>query len=218
MTNTDVKKRARQVIEVITVKLDRNLIKSQFDEPIYRAAEEFRCETELPVSHKAFKRIAGDFVQQIYRKALNVPWISTDPRTEAIFLLENYYNSPVYGPGYDAAMLNANDEAEGGIQTVLTGLAESIKNVERQKYIEGVLTWHLHSCSWELLCEIAQILLEDYRQFISPLLSECVPAQLVDKISTIMYMYIDSDLTLQQISLGNEEPSTADTLLYEQKL
>ena len=216
--NTDIRKRAREIIELIAAKLDRSLIKSRFDGPIYMVTEQFVCEAKLPVSHKAFKRIVADFVQQIYQKALNAPWMLTDPCAEAIFLLEKYYQSPAYGPGYDAAFMNANDAAEGSIQTVLTGLAESIKNLERQKYIDGVLTWYLHSCTWEVLCEIAQIMLEDYRLFLPPLLSKCVPAQLVDKIPTIMYMYIASDLTLQQNSLCNEKLPTGETLFEGEML
>ena len=213
MENTDIKKRAKEVIELITIKLDRSLIKSRFDEPIARVAEQFTCEAEPPVNHKAFKRIAADFVQQIYQKALNASWILTDPYAEAIFLLEKYCHSPAYGPGYDAAFMNANDTAQGGIQTVLTGLAESIKNIERQKYIDGVLTWHLHSCSWELLCEIAQILLEDYRPFIPPLLSKCVPAQLVDEIPVIIQVYIESHSILQGVSIRGQR-SMATELLF----
>ena len=212
MENTDIKKRARQVIEVITTKLDYSLIKGQFDGPIAKVAEQFTCEAEPPVSHKAFKRIVANFVKQIYQKALNASWILTDPYAEAIFLLEKYCHSPAYGPGYDAAFMNANDTAQGGIQTVLTGLAESIKNIERQKYIDGVLTWHLHSCSWEILCEIAQILLEDYRPFIPPLLSKCVPAQLVDEIPGIMQGYIESHSILQGISFRGQRPMATELL------
>lgn len=209
MMNSDINKRARETIEIITTKLDRSLIKSRFDDPIYKVAEQFTCEDEAPVTHKTFNKIVADFLRQIYQKALNASWMLTDPCAETIFLLENYYNSPVYGHGYAAAFMNANDTAEGGIQTVLTGLAESIRNIERQKYIDGVLTWQLHSCSWDVLCEIAKILLEDYGPFMPPVISKCVPAQLVDQIPSIMYMYIYSDFTLQQISFCNEELLTA---------
>ena len=212
MMNTDIRKRAREIIEMITAKLDRSLIKSRFDEPIYRVTEQFVYEAKLPVSHKAFKRTIADFVQQIYQKALNAPWMLTDPLAEAISLLENHYRSSVYGSGYDAAVSDADDPAQGGIQTVLTGMAESIKDIERQKYIDGIFTWYLHSCSWELQCEIAWTLLEDYQPFIPPLLSGCVPAQLVDEIPSIMYEYICSDFTLQHMSFFNQKFLTAATL------
>lgn len=210
--NCDMEKRAREIIEIISAKLDSGLIRSRFDEPIAKVAWESKCEAKFPVTHKDFNKIVADFVQQIYEKALKASWMLTDPLAEAIFLLENYYRSPAYGPGYAAAVLHANDAAEGGVQAVLAGLAESIKNIERKKYIDGVFTWHLHSCSWELQCEIARLLLEDYKPYIPPLLCKCVPAQLVDEIPSIMYRYICGDFTLQQISLCNEKHLTAETL------
>jgi len=122
------------------------------------------------------------------------------------------YRSALYGPGYTGAILHANDLAGGGVRTVLTGLAEAIKNIEQQKYINGVLTWHLHGCSWELLCEIAQILLEDYGPFVPPQLRRCVPAQLVDVIPEILCGYMSSDFALRRISFHGEESHRADEL------
>ena len=200
MENTDIKKRAKEIIEIITAKLDRDLMSSRFDEPIAKVAGEFECEAKYPVTHKDFHRIIADFAQQIYEKALKASWRLTDPLDEAILLLENGYHSGLYGPGYTGAMLHTNDTEKGGIEAVLNGLAGAIIEIERQKYIDGVLTWHLHGCSWQLLCEIAQKLLEDYRPFIPPQLCKCVPAQLVDVIPTIMQRYIESHFTLQGIS------------------
>ena len=196
MMNTDIKKRATEIIEIITAKLDPDLMSSRFDEPIAKVAGAFECEAKYPVTHKDFHRIIADFVQQIYEKALKAPWILTDPLDEAIVLLENGYHSGLYGPGYTGAMLHANDTEKGGIQAVLTGLAGAIIEIERQKYIDGVLTWHLRGCSWQLLCEIAQKLLEDYRSFIPPQLYKRVPAQLVDVIPDIMQRCVDSHFTL----------------------
>ena len=97
------------------------------------------------------------------------------------------FSTEEYGSGYSAAASDADDPTQGGIQTVLTSMAESIKDIERKKYIDGIFTWYLHSCSWELQCEIARLLLEEYQPFIPPLLIGCVPAQLVDEIPSIMY-------------------------------
>ena len=194
MKPSDIKKRAKEIIEIITAKLDPDLMSSRFDEPIANVAGQFECEVEYPVTHKDFHKIIADSSRQIYEKALKAPWILTDPLDEAIVLLENGYRSALYGPGYTGAMLHTNDTDKGGIQDVLTSLAGAIIEMERQKYIDGVLTWHLRSCSWQILCEIAQILLEDYRPFIPPQLCKRVPAQLVDVIPDIMQRCIDSNL------------------------
>ncbi len=196
MMNSDIKKRAREIVGIITAKLDPDLMSSRFDRPIAKVAGEFQCEVEYPVTHKDFHRIIADFVQQIYEKALKASWTLTDPLDEAILLLENGYRSFLYGPGYTGAMLHTNDTEKGGIETVLTGLAGAIIAVERQKYIDGVLTWHLHGCSWDMQCEIAQVVVEDYKPFIPPQLHERVPAQLVEVIPDIMQRCIDSHFVL----------------------
>ncbi|KPL24970.1 MAG: hypothetical protein AMJ75_02215 [Phycisphaerae bacterium SM1_79] len=200
MTNFDIRKRAREIVETITAELDPGSISSRFDKPITEIAGAFECEVTYPLTHKDFHKVISDFVRQIYEKALKTPWILTDPLDEAILLLENGYRSFLYGPGYTGAILHASDTEKGGIQAVLTGLAGAINDIERQNYIDGVLTWHLHGCSWQLQCEIAQIILEDYRPFIPPQLCRRVPAQLVDVIPIIMQTYIDSDFALQGTS------------------
>ena len=206
MMNSDIQKRARQIVEIMTAKLDLDLLSSRFDQPVARAAGEFKCEVTYPVTHKEFHRMIADFVQQIYERALKTSWMLTDPVDEAILLLENGYRSALYGPGYTGAMLHTNDTERGGIEAVLTSLAGAIIDIEKQKYIDGVITWHLHGCDWNLQCEIAQVLLEDYKPFIPPQLYRRVPAQLVDVIPIIIQRYIDSDFLLQGISFGGQEP------------
>jgi hypothetical protein len=111
----------------------------------------------------------------------------------------------MYGTGYVAALLDANDPTEGGIQTVLTGLSESIKEIERQKYTKAIFTQFLHGCSWYQLCEIARILLEDYQAIIPERLAKCYPAQLVDEIPSLISMFISGDSFLQQITFSSEK-------------
>ncbi len=83
MMNSDIKKRAREIIEIITAKLNHELISSRYDEPIAQVAGEFECEAKHPVTHKDFHKIIADFVQQIYEKALKTSWMLTDPLDEA---------------------------------------------------------------------------------------------------------------------------------------
>ena len=200
MANSDTKERAQEIIAIITAKLNPGLLSRRFDEPITKVAQEFECQAEYPVAHKDFHRIIADFTRRIYAKALKASWRLTDPLDEAIVLLENGYRSALYGPGYTAAMLHTNDPEKGGIEVVLAALARAIMEMERQKYIDGVLTWHLRGCSWQLLCAIAQQLMEDYQPFIPPQLHERVPAQLVDVLADIMQRCVDSHFTLQGFS------------------
>ena len=216
--STDIEERARETIEMITVKLNDGLIKSAFDEPISRVMREFQYEVKQHIDHKTFHRTIADFVQQIYDKGLKSSLMLADPLAEAISLLENNYQSATYGTGYAAAILDANDADEGGIQTVLTSLAELIKDIERQKHISSIFAYHLLGCEWGLLCEIARVLLQDYGPFMPERLARCVPAQIVDRIPSIILGYIGSDSVLQQVSFFSEEPSTAEIRFNRQLL
>jgi len=211
--NSDLKKRARETIERIMAELDPDRIKNRFDDPIGKAARGFDYEPICPITHKDFHRIIAGFVEQVCDKAVAASWMLTDPLAEAIWLLEAGYQSAVYGTGYIAALLDANDPAEGGIQTVLTGLAESIKGVKQQQYTRAVFARYLHGCSWHLRCEIARVLLEDYRAFISERLGKCAPAHLADEIPSLILMIISSDSVLQQIAFSSEVSASAETAL-----
>jgi hypothetical protein len=200
--NSDLEKLARRTIAAIMVELDPGRIADRFENPIAKAAREFGYEPICPIGHKEFHRIVAGFVEQVYDKALGASWMLTDPLAEAIWLLENGYESAVYGTGYVAALLDANDPAEGGIQTVLTGLAELIKDIERQKYIKAVFARYLHGCNWALRCEIARVLLEDYRPFLPERLGKCAPAQLADEIPSLVLMLISSDSVLHQMAFS----------------
>jgi len=199
MTDTDLTKRARRIIKEIAAELDPDRIARLFEDPITMVAREYQLRRMYPITHRDFYRIVADFVRQVYDRALAASWTMTDPLAEALWILEYHYGSPVYGGGYAAAFLDANDPEAGGIQTVVMGLAESIKGIERHNYTQAVFTRHLHRCSWRLRCEIVRALLEDCQAFIPERLAKCVPAQLVDEIPSLVSMSISSDAALRQI-------------------
>jgi len=210
--NFDVKKRAREKVEVITAKLDHSLIKSKFDGPIDDAARQFKHATSCPITNSTFHKVIAEFVIQIYGKGLNARWmLSGEPLGQAINLLEGYYQG-AYGRGYIAAALDANDVEEGGIEVVLNRLAEIIKDIERSKHIKAIFTVNIDPIDWHLKCEIVRILLENYKPFLPKHLLQCKPWELANEIPSIMYRYVCSDTTLQQILSFLERPLTVENL------
>jgi hypothetical protein len=202
MMTSDLERLARETIAMIMLKLDPDRIKSRFDNPVDKTSMEFDYEPTYPITHKEFHRVIAGFVKHVYEKGVAVSWMPADPLAEAIWLLEAGYRSAVYGTGYIAALLDANDPAEGGIQTVLTGMAESIKGIKRQEYTMAVFARYLHGCSWHLRCEIARVLLEDYRAFMPERLGKCAPTQLADEIPALVLMLISSDSVLHQVAFS----------------
>lgn len=212
MKNTDIKTLARKTVETITAKLDRSLIKSQFDEPIDEAAERFTHKAGCPISHKQFHKVITEFVVWVYDKGLSAPWkLSAEPLGQVIELLEKHYSS-TYGTGYTAAALDASKAGEGGIDAVLNQLAQIIKDIERSKHIKAIFAVSIDPTDWHLKCEIASVLLEQYRQFLPEHLLKCKPWELANEIPTIMYRYICSESALQQILSCTEKSLSAENL------
>lgn len=199
MTNTDIHVQAEDVIKKIAAQLDQGLTRSLIDETIDKAVRQFRHRASCPVPYKNFGKIVADFMVQIYDHGLNARWkLSNDPLGEAIELLDGYYQS-AYGDGYMAALLDANDAAEGGIDAVLRQFAEIIKDVERQKYVQGVFAANIDPANWYLQCEVAKMLLEDYKAFLPECLLQRQPWELASQIPTLVYMCLGSDSTLEEV-------------------
>ena len=212
LKNTDIKTRARKTVETISAKLDRSLIKSQFDEPIDEAAGQFTHKAGCPISHNEFHRVITEFVVWVYDKGLSARWkLSAEPLGQVIELLEKHYSS-TYGHGYIAAAMDVSETQEGGIDVVLNQLTEIIKDIERSKHIKAIFTVNIDPTDWHLKCEIAGILLEEYKSFLPEHLLKCKPWELVNEIPTIMYRYICSESALQQVFSCSERPLTAESL------
>jgi hypothetical protein len=197
--NYDIREYAREKIRTITTELDDSLIKSRFDDPIDEAARQFTHKADCPITQRVFHKIIAGFVAHIYSKALNARWkASPEPLGYAIELLEGHYNS-TYGRGYIAAAFDAGDACQGGIDAVLNQLAEIIKDIERQKYVNAIFVINIDPTDWPLKCQIVGILLEEYRQFLPEHLLLCRPWELANEIPSIMYRYIRGDSVLRQM-------------------
>ena len=208
----DIKKSAIETVEKITAKLDHSLIKSMFDEPIDEAARQFTHEAGCPITHIQFHKVTTEFVMHIYDKGLNARWlVSAEPFGQVIDLLEKHYNS-TYGRGYTAAILDAGETYEGGIDVVLNQLAGIIKDIERAKHIKAVFTVNIDPTNWHLKCEIVSILLDQYQSFLPEHLLRCKPWELVSEIPTIIYRYICSESALQQVFSCSQKPLTAENM------
>jgi hypothetical protein len=199
MATDDATKRAQEVISTIAADLDEDLIRRRFDEPVEAAVRRFRYKADDLVTSEAFHRVISDLVRQVCAEGLNRPTALIDPLSEALDVLDHHYESPAYGRGYVAARLDACDPARGGLPGVLTSLAEIIKAVERQKYVQGVFTRHLTGIDWEVRCEIARLLLERDSVFIPRQLSACSPALLTDEIPSMLLTVLRIDSVVHQI-------------------
>jgi GT2 family glycosyltransferase len=198
--STEIRERAREIIEVIAAQVDDEQLMRRFDDPIGMVVRQFDYHVEYPMGHRAFNRTIARLVEHIYARGLRCPTPLIDPLAEAISLLDDNYQSNAYGPGYIAAMLDAADGANEGMHGVVVALGESIKDRERSRHVKGVFASHVPIGDWHLQCEIVRTLLEDYKAVIPERLRQCAPAQLVDQIPSILYGYIRASSVLRNIS------------------
>jgi hypothetical protein len=217
MASTEMGQRARETIDRIVAELDDDLIRRRFDEPISEVSRQFPCEAEYPVDQKSFNRIIAQVVEQVYH-ALKVPMALTDPLAQALSLLEAGYESSAYGLGYVPALLDAGDEAGEGLPGVVRALGELLKERQKRMYVSSVFAVHLPLGDWRLRCEIARILLEDYRAFLPEALARCAPAQLVDQIPSLLCAGLHTDAVLRNLSLGGSGSVSAETARAEAPL
>ena len=204
MKDLEVQKRAQKVISELTEALQEKCIKARIDEPINEAAKKFCYNTEQPVDYRQIHKILSGFVNHLYVAGLKSDWIISDPLAETLLILDTHYQG-LSSNGYAAAMIDATNEQVGGLDMVINHLAEIIKTVERQKYVNGVFASYLDPADWFLKCQIIQQLLKQYNSILPASLQECSPQQLVDEIPQLMSLIQNSYTVLQEITTSHEK-------------
>ena len=94
--------------------------------------------------------------------------------------------------------LDAINGGSDDVKIVLHRIAEIIKTVEREKYINGIFKSSIDISNWHLRCRIVEYLLSKYKAHLTPALYKCHHSQLVDEIPYILSIIISSTSTLQQ--------------------
>ena len=161
------------------------------DERIDLAVETFELKVKVPLSHSDFNRLIAGFVRGIYQKGLRLPRHLSDQEalTEAVSLLEKYYQS-IQIRGYDGALLDAAGNNLEGLEYVLSQLEESIKAVEREKYMQWVFVDTVDQLDWEAHRRIAATYLVKYKDLLSPELRDMDPARLADHFQDLIINHL----------------------------
>jgi len=189
---------AKMIIDQILELLDEEHLKRQIDDPIDAVINRLEFDHTKPFTCKLFHKAIAKLVGHIYEQALRIKLNLSRPLGEAIFLLDRFYQGGT-PCGYEAALLDAADTKRCGLEIVLARLVEIIKTREREKYIGAVLAHRLGPADWPTRCEIAAILIDRYRSFLSPELKRCVPEQLADEIPAFISNHLGTEKFLRQI-------------------
>jgi len=203
MTNFEREILPEKVLDTIMDLLNEERISSEVDEPIDYATQGFRLEVTTPISHAGFNRLVAAFVQNIYRQALRLQRYLSEQEafTEAVFLLESYYEGG-YTKGYDGALLDATGSNLEGLELVLSRLAESIKVAERVKYVEWVFADNVYHLDWKTRYRIIAVHLKRNEEFLSADLHDSDPARFVNHLHDLIMNHLSTDSLIRHIFSG----------------
>jgi len=158
---------AKRVIDTVLNLLCQDRMQREIDEPVDTAKQNFNVTESEPITHSAFNRVIAVFIRHVYREGLRLPMQLSDQEAlaEAIFLLERYYPRE-NTEGYEEALIEANAHGQAGLEFVMTQLAESIKTVERKKYVRWVYAVNFEHLDWQLRCRIAAAYIDQNKQLV----------------------------------------------------
>jgi hypothetical protein len=191
--------RAEKVLDEIFRQLNEDDIRKRIDEPIDTAFEDFTKRLEKMGEEDHPSEVFTEFIRCVYTDALKAGWHVVNAAATSLRLLENHYQG-LWSDGYCAAVLDAANSAMGGVCFVLAQLAEIVKNVERQEYVQAVFARQIDPSDWQLQCEIVKVLMDRYSQLFSPMLRKCPPSQLVEEIPALTTAIISSHNTANKIT------------------
>jgi hypothetical protein len=194
MTNFDGNLDPAGIIEQIFKLTDEEYLYQFIDQRIEEAAVEFEFDRNAPRTHQAFIGIIGDFVHHIYEDGLCIPQTLsvTQARTEAMVILEEYYIGP-HARGYYAAFLDTSNSKLDGHKFILSQIAEIIKALARERHLKWVYFSRITSLDWLTRCQIAEMLLTQWRPFLPLNIRQCPPDQLADHLPVLINLLRSTD-------------------------
>ena len=200
MMNSKEKVQPETFLENTLNLLSETRISILVDEPINRASQTFNIKIKTPISHSGFNRIITEFVCHLYEKGLRLPRLLTDHQealAEAVYLLKRGYPGD-NNDGYDQALFDSTNYGMEGIETVLSSLAELIKNAEREKYMKSIFVENFDRLDFFMQLEIVSVYQKRFANIIPPQIRDIKPASLVDLFHKLIMDHISDDSLMIQ--------------------
>jgi hypothetical protein len=209
MTNFNSNRGPARIIEQIFKLTDEEYLYQFIDQRIEEAAVEFDFDRNAPSTYKSFIGIIGDFVHHIYENGLCIPQTLsvTQARAEAIAILEEYYLGP-HARGYYAAFLDTSNSKLDGHESILSQIAEIIKALARERHLKWVYFIRIASLDWITRCQIAEILLTQWRPFLPHNIRQCAPDQFAGHLPDLINLLRSTDNKVKKMLNTDIYPSS----------
>ncbi len=189
MTDYEISQYADQKIDRIRNEIENEQLRKLFDDPIDSVFRQIEWNLDPPIDNHKFNEIITNLTEKLYTRALHKIVPNSDFLTEAIELLDAYYQG-LYANGYVAALMDVNDREKGGIYYVLSALAEAVKRKHRTAYIKSVFAMHYAVSDWLIQQKITENLLQRHHAYLPPSLRNVLPARIRSQVPVIVQCYV----------------------------
>jgi len=199
MMNYELTFSAKKVIDTLLDLLNEDTMQREIDEPLDAAKQSFRIEPSDPISHSSFNQVIAAFIQHLYHEGsrLHRCLSYAEALADAILLLQRYYPDE-YKEGYTTALIDASSGGREGLELVLSELTESVKAVEREKYIQWAFATTIDHLDWGLRCRIVAAYIQQNKEILPSHFFDIDPARLTDFIHNLIFNHMAADNMVRQ--------------------
>jgi hypothetical protein len=200
LRNSDCFQSSEEPIDRLVSLLSEERLLAEIDQPIDEAVQAFRLEVRGPFSHSTFNEVLAEFIRHVYQLGLRLPRRLSKPEalTEAVLLLESHYQGG-HTEGYDGALLDATAENLDGLELVLSGVGESLKEIERSKYVNWVFIDRIDRLDWGEKRQLVTAYMDQYGDLLPARLRKLDPARLVEDFHALILNHVSSMTLLKQV-------------------
>jgi len=192
-------------LESILTILINSEIPNIISKKIEIATADFATSPTKIANYQEFNYQIAEYIRWIYREGLIVPIFLNDRQafSEAISLLDGYYDSQG-AIGYDAAYFDAIDESGKGIGFVRQEIAESIKAIELNRWVDSLFLTIIDPLDKQQRLELVKALLKKYADDLPENIQNGNPAQFANYYRQIIELVVSGERFAQ--SLINNKP------------
>lgn len=178
------RKKCSQILDRMLALLDDDYIHTTIDLPLERASQDFaRIKYAAPEDPRNSPLLAqlGKYVRHVYAHGLRASreLSQHQAETEAVYLLERFYQAQT-GRGYEAALLDAASGEAEGADYLRAFLLDVLKQEERRKHVRWVVDHSSDSQDWEQSQALLAVLIERFREVLPADLAEARPERFAD--------------------------------------
>jgi len=183
---------ATRILDQLLGALSPEGIRHAVDAPMDRALASHEWPRGPCTSQAAMLEHAGRLLRHLHAHGMMArPLTSKQARAEAARILhDRYINGEARG--FTAALLDLHGEGQGGINIVLTTLADIVRREMRDRYVRGVIAELVDPLDWPMKCRLARQVLTRFRRHLPGALASVDEEQFAEACPALVLRYAET--------------------------